>query len=244
MAPSVLTGVTTYVHDTDFTTTSNKLMFGVSVEEKNVTTFRPPTDPDAGWQAVKGGLKMVDAQLDGFWDSAPDLATFSTMGVIDHVVTISPTGVEAATAYAFQASRLKYDQFDAVGQLDPFTVGMKGSNTVGMVRGQLAKAKGTVSATGALGSAVQLGAGAAGKYLYATLHVFGTPGTTITVLVQSDNASNFPSPATVATIGPLTAAGGTWMTRVDASAITDDWFRFNVSAITGTFSVAGAIAIQ
>jgi hypothetical protein len=47
-----------------------------------------------------------------------------------------------------------------------------GSNGVGAVRGQLAKKKGSVAATGPLGSGCNLGAVGAGQYLYASFHVF------------------------------------------------------------------------
>jgi hypothetical protein len=68
-------------------------------------------------------------------------------------------------------------------------------------------------------------------------------GTTITVQVQSDDNAGMSSPTTVATIGPITVVGGTWMTPI-AGPITDTYYRMNVSAITGTFSVAGAIGIR
>jgi hypothetical protein len=116
-----------------------------------------------------------------------------------------------------------------------------GTNGVGVVRGGVAKAKGNVSSTGATGSVQQLGDVAANEFLYATLHVFSA-GTTITVQVQSDDNSGFSSPTTRATFSGVTTAGGNWVTRV-AGAITDTYWRFNVSAVTGTFSIAGAIGI-
>ena len=60
--------------------------------------------------------------------------------------------------------------------------------------------------------------------------------------IESDDNGSFTSATTRATIGPLTATGGTWVTRV-AGAITDDYYRFNVTAITGTFSVGAAFGI-
>ena len=175
-----------------------------------------------------------------------DADTFATLGARDEAMTVTPTGVATATAYMMQATKFSYEMFGAVGDVAPFSLEAQGSEgAAGLVRGQLAKAKGTVSATGAFGSAVNLGAGAAGKYLYLAFHVFSA-GTTISVKVESDNAQAFSTPADVAsaTIGPITAAGATWMTRVDASSFTDAWYRLNATACTGTFSVAGALAIQ
>lgn len=230
-----------YIGGHDFTADTNKGSFSANAEVLDKTTFASD-----GWKEGNGGLKSFEASCEGFWASdtadTVDPEIFPRLGIPDEVVTISPPGSEGSACYFCQASKLTYTLFGEVGQLIPFTLGMSGSNTVGAVRGLLAKAKGSVSATGALGSAVQLGAVSADQFVYAVVHVLGTPGTTITVKVQSDDASNFPSATDVATIGPLTAAGGTWMTRV-AGPITDDWFRFDVSAITGTFTVAGAIAV-
>jgi hypothetical protein len=229
---------TTWVGGYDFTGDTNKLTVDAEVEDLDGTVFG-----GGGWKKLAGGLKSVAAGLEGFWQGAPDLEGFSDLGNTNRVVMASPTGLALSPAFLFQATKLKYSAFGQVGELTPFSLDLAGSNSVGLVRGQVAAAKQSVNATGALGSAVQLGAVGAAQFVYAGFHVFGAPGTTITVKVQSDNASNFPSATDVATLGPLTAAGGTWMTRV-AGPITDDWFRFNVSAITGTFSVAGAIAVQ
>lgn len=238
MATFVLTDVTTFVHDVNITTYTNKANLTVQVDGQDSTTFG-----GGGYRSRTPGLRNVDFGLEGFFESTPDAAIFGSLGTADRAVTVSPTATVTSTAYIFQAGQFEYEAFGSVGEMTPFKVSMNGTNSVGLVRGQVAAAKGNVSATGAFGSAVQVGPGGSGKYLYATFHVF-TAGTTITVIIQSDNASNFPSATTVATIGPLTTTGGTFMTRVDASAITDDWFRFNASAITGTFNVAGAIGVQ
>src|SRR5690606_8311913 len=110
-----------------------------------------------------------------------------------------------------------------------------------IVRGQLAKATGSVDSTGPLGSVLNLGQAASGQHVYASLHVFAA-GTTITVLVESDDSADFASPTTQATIGPITARGGTWVTS--AGPITDTHYRLNVSAVTGTFTVAAALAVH
>lgn len=241
MAPIALTAANIWVGGHDFTGDSNKLLLSAESDALDATTFA-----SAGWKEFIGGLKKVESSLAGFWSSATsdsvDSEAFANLGTGGEVFTASPTGTALDAAYMYQATKLKYEIGDEVGKLAPYSLEMAGSNTVGMVRGQIAKGRGSVSGTGATGSPVQLGAVASGKYLYASLHIFGTPGTTITVKIQSDNASNFPSATDVVTIGPITTAGGTWVTRT-AGPITDDWFRFNITAITGTFVIAGAIGI-
>lgn len=231
---------TTWVNGYDFTTDLNQVSLTATAEELDNTAFG-----SGGYRSRIGGLKTVSAQLAGFWQSAASAAVdpqaFPDLGVADRVVTIAPDDAETTTAYFFQGGKFSYDMFGQIGEVTPFTLGMQGTNGVGAVRGQVAKAKANVSATGATGSVVNLGAVGSTQYLYAVLHVF-TAGTTITVQVQSDDSSGFASPTTRGTIGPITTTGGTWMTRV-AGAITDTHYRFNVSAVTGTFSIAGAIGI-
>lgn len=235
-----LTDAVIWVHDQDVTGSSNKLALKTTVEDKDVTVFG-----GGGYKARAGGLRDVELAVDGYADSAagPDAAAFAALGVADRAHTVAATSTAGSVAYLFQAGEFSYEQLAAVGDVAPFTFDSKGTNKVGVARGQLAKAKGVVSATGVLGSGLQLGAGGAGKFLYATLHAFAV-GTTVTVIIQSDTTSGFAAPTTRATIGPITTAGGTFLTRVDASAITDTWWRMNVSAITGSFTLGGALAIQ
>lgn len=244
MAPIALIDAGIYIGGHDFTGDTNKIMLDGEGNELDKTTFA-----SQGWRERAIGLKDVKASAEGFWASAAsdavDPEAFGNLGVTDRVFTITPTRVEAQTAYMSQFVESAYSIDGEVGELLPFTLGLSGSNKQGLVRGQLAKAKGAVSAPGALGSPVQLGAVGASQFVYATLHVFPTVGTTISVKIESDNASNFASPANVGTppnFALITTAGGTWAVRVPGP-ITDDWFRFNVTAITGTFTVAGAIGV-
>ena len=85
---------------------------------------------------------------------------------------------------------------------------------------------------------MNLGAVGASEALYAAFHVISS-GTTITVALQSDDNAGFSSPTVRATLGPITTAGATWV-RV-AGPFTDTYYRFVVTAITGSHIVAGAI---
>lgn len=245
MAPIALINADIYLAGHDLTAEANKVMLSGEINELDATTFG-----SNGWHERKAGLRDVSASAEGFWAAATsgdavDPEAFSNLGVMDRVFTVSPRGVEAEPCFFSQFGEFAYSMDGEIGELFPFTLGLSGSNRQGLVRGQLAKTKGTVSATGALGSPVQLGAVGATQFVYAVLHVFPTVGTTISVKIESDNASNFASAADVGTapnFALITTSGGTWMTRV-AGPITDDWFRLNVTAITGTFTVAGAIGV-
>lgn len=240
MTAYVLTDCRAYLAGLDITGYANELSLKQEADDHDVTTFG-----SGGWRSRIAGLKNIEASMKGFWESPLDTSGFTNLGVADQVATFSATGVEAGPAWFFQAANFNWERFGSVGDVDPFMLDLQSSNTVGMVAGQLAKAKGLVNATGVLGTALtDLSTNdqvSASQYLYASFHIF-TAGTTITVVLESDDSAGFPSATTRATIGPLTTAGGTWATRV-AGPITDTHYRFRISAITGTFVVAGAIGI-
>lgn len=239
MAAFALTNAFIYIAGHDFTGDSNQVQGDTSVDVKDSTTF------GSTWQSLTPGLKSVSFNASGFFQAGAnqvDPSVWAALGSADLVHTVGLDSTETSPCYMFQAGHVSYSLLGQHGELAPFTVSSTGTNAAGAVRGQLAKEKGTVSAIGALGAGVELGAVGASEYLYGTFHVFDTPGTTITVVLESDDNSGFTSATTRATFGPITAAGGTWATRT-AGAITDTFFRLRVTAITGTFTVAGAIGI-
>ena len=239
MTSFVLEDATTWVNGYDFTGDTNQVSLSATAEELDATPF------GVGFRVRRTGLRTVTAQLNGFWQSAlsgaVDPEAFPDLGVADRVVTLAPDLAEGSTAYLFQGGKFSYQAFGQVGAMTPFSLGMSGTNGVGLIRGQVAKAKADVSAVGATGTGVQLGAVGVGQYLYASLHVFAA-GTTITVDVESAPDDTFAAATSRGTIGPVTTAGGVWMARV-VGPITDAYYRFNVTAVTGTFSIAGAIGI-
>lgn len=244
MGSYAATGHTTFVGGFDFSTELNALTMDIAYDELNDTRFG-----HIG-RARKAGLEAVESQLGGLWSAgtgAPDTEIASTLATSVQPVTHTPTGTELDVSWFYQGRHFRYQQGGQIGELYPFELNAKsakgsGLTSVGAVRGRLLKAKGNVSATGALGSGYQLGAVGASQYLYGALHVFSA-GTTITMVLESDDNSGFSSATTRATLGPITTAGGTWATRV-AGAITDDYYRFRVTAITGTFSVAASAGIK
>lgn len=239
MAEFALTDAFIHCAGYDFTVDTNNAVLAMDAAQLDATTFN-----SGGWQEVVGGLKTASLSYSGFWQAAadgqaPDNQAFPMLST-SQVYTIGPVETENERCFMVQGMKSQYALGGAVGELMPFSLAANGTSGEGVIRGRLAKAKGTVSATGQLGTALNIGAAGNSSFsYYASFHVF-TAGTSITVQVQSDDNSGFTSPTTIATLGPLTASGGTWMTPV-AGPITDTWFRFNVSAITGSFVVAGAI---
>lgn len=237
MAAQVLTDAILWANDYNLTSVTHQIALNASVKEVDATVFG-----GNGYVTMIGGLRSVDLEVHGYWDAPPDASIYNSIGVFNIPVTVAPTSTEGSTAYMFQAARTKYDVFGKVGDAIPFSYSSTGSNTVGLVRGLIVDAPGNVTAVGVTGTPQQVGAGSATKFIYATYHVF-TAGTTITIQVQSAPTVGG-TYTTRATFPAITATGGYWLTRVSAAGITDPWWRLNVSAITGTFNGAGAIAVQ
>lgn len=241
MAVLSLTSATIYGHGYDFSGDTNKVSLKAMADELDTTTFA-----SGGYRERIGGLRAVEFGADGFWQAGSGKVAeelFPDLGTADRVFTVCPTGTAATTAYMFQAGKFSVEEFAAVGDVAPFSLSAMGTSSHGLIRGQLAKAKGSVSATGVLGSVLNITAPTASQYIYVAVHCFSA-GTTVTIQLQSDTASNFPSATTQATLSAITSAGGTWMTRVAGGSLSgEDYWRLNVSAITGTFSLAAAIGV-
>lgn len=202
-----------------------------------------------GANEYKMGLKTTTMSMNGFTDfgaDSPDAELFSFYSTrAAAVVTVGNDEVEGTACCMTQQFVPQFTPGGGgqVGQMSEFSMSGQGTDVAGGVRGFLLKEQGAVSATGAIGTGVQIGAASATQYRYATVHLLGTAGTSITLVLEMDDNSGFTSATTVATFGPLTATGGNWMTPVIGSA-TDSWYRFRVTAITGTWTVAGAAGIQ
>lgn len=241
--------VTTWFSGFDMTGQLNSTGLAMSYDALDATTYQPATVTNPSRVRVAG---LEDVQLDesGFWEAGAGLidpTAFTALGGASQVVSTSSDGAESSVAYLFRARQFNYEIFGQVGELIPFRLTAQSARGTGLasvaaIRGRVLKTKADVSATGATGTAFQLGAVSAGQYLYSTFHVFSA-GTTITAVLESDSDNTFASATTQATFGPITTLGGTWGTRV-AGAITDTWYRLRVTAITGTFSIACAAGIR
>lgn len=236
---------TTYVSGYDLTGDTNGTSLDIEYEELDVTV-----NGNTARNRI-AGLESVESSVKGPWQSAEsgaiDPTIFTGLGTSREVVTQTHDGTEGDVAWLWVARKFSYQIGGQLGEVFPYEMTMKsakatGATAVGAVRGRLLKAPGDISATGATGSVVQAGAVGSGQYLYCTVHCFSI-GTSFTLQIQSDNASNFPSATTQMTTSSITAVGGTWVTRV-AGPITDDYWRVNVSAASGTSQIAVAIGIK
>jgi hypothetical protein len=249
MATLAANNVTTWFSGYDMTGDLNSTTLSLSYEALDATPFQPGTVTRPSRYRIAG---LEDTQLEeaGFWQAGAgqvDPTAFTALGGASQVITCSPNGLEENAAYFFRARQFNYELFGQLGEVLPFRLTAQsargtGLASVGAVRGIVLKTKADVSATGATGTASELGAASSSQYLYAGLHVFSA-GTTITGVIESDDNSNFTSATTRITFSGITATGGYWGTRV-AGAITDTWYRLRITAVTGTFSIACVAGIR
>lgn len=246
MSTFAANSISTWFGGYDMTGDLNQTAMPIEFEALDSTTFGPTRTA----RSRTAGLEDVSSQVAGFvqfGEGLVDEAAFAALGGSVQPISHSHDGAEGSPVYFYQAREYSYQVFGDVGQLTPFSLtaqGAKGNGaqSVGAIRGTVVKTKGDVSATGATGSEIELGAVASDQFLYAVLHVFD-PGTTITAVLESDVDDAFGAATTRATFGPITVAGGTWATRV-AGAVTDTWYRLRVTAITGTASIACVAGIK
>lgn len=243
MGVIALTDAFLYIDGHDFTGDSNEIRLACEGQQLDKTTFA-----SAGSREYLMGLKTSTLDAAGHWQSAAadavDPEIFPNLGT-SKVVTLGDIQTEGQMAAMVKSMPVNYQPFRGkVGDIAGYGLTGACSDGIGVIHGTLAVEKTTVTSTGAKGTALNLGLIGAGQYLYATLHLLGTAGTSITAVVESDEDNTWSSATTRITFGPLTAGGGTWGTRVAGAVADDDWFRLRVTAITGTWSIACAIAIQ
>jgi len=235
--------VTTWFAGYDMTGDLNSTALAMSYDALDATVFQPGSNTTPA-RIRQAGLESVQLDQAGLWQAgtvAVDPTAFAALGGPSQPVSNSPDGIETSAAYLYRARTFSYETFGQVGEMMPFRLSAQsargtGLASVGAIRGRVMKTKANVSATGATGTAQQLGAVGTGQYLYAIFHEF-TVGTTITAVLESNADNTFGSPTTRITFGPITTVGGTWGTRV-AGPITDPWYRLRITAITGTHTIA------
>lgn len=245
MSKHILTNVRYFAGGVDLTGVSNQVELSSEVEAKDVTSFA-----SGGWKENLGGLASSEIKAKGFWEagsaSLVDDAAWDDLGDVQ-AVTVCPVGAAVADiAYLTQALRANYSFGGSVGDVAPWTCDASGSWP--LARGVVAHPPGTARTATGSGTAVNLGAVAAGQRLYCAIHVLSVAGTdtpTITAVVESDNASGFASATTRLTFAAATAVGGQIL-RTDGTAITDDWWRiqWTVAGTNPSFLFAAAFGIK
>jgi hypothetical protein len=230
MSNQILQDCKLIVSKYDFSGKMNVLGLNYGAEALDDTTFA-----SGGTKSNTGGLKTVTFQHEGLFDTgvgSVDEVFFGNIGLAEQPVAISPqAGAEGDLAYFFKSLQTKYSPGAKIGQLLAFSVGGEAQGSP-LVRGIVGHTN-TRTTTG-VGTAYQLGAVSAVQKLYAALHVLAASGTTPSLVVKVQSASNqaFTTPNDRITFTAQNVANAAWATPVPG-AITDTWWRITWT-ITGT----------
>lgn len=246
MTKMVLLNSRIFVSGADLSGQGNKMELVDQSEAKAVTNWR-----SGGAEEYLAGLTSVEISAEGQWEAGDlgrvDDATWANRRALEPW-TFAPSEASDTAAgnlmYLAKALRTKSTLWGDLGDVAGWTADAKG--TWPLCRGQSAHPSGTPRTATGNGTSLQLGAVPSGKYLYANLHVLSVAGTTpsITVNVQSDNATGFPSPAAVGSFAAATAIGGQALRF--PGPITDDWFRvtWTISGTLPSFLFLASLGIE
>lgn len=246
MGKFVMSNCRLFMAGADLTTVNNKLELAAEVEEKESTAFVPTGDV---YKEVLAGIRSSSLQASGQWE-ADDLAlgkiddtAWAGLGAITPATICPATAAVGSVAYLSGFLRTSYQLGGSIGDVAPWSVNASGNWPLS--RGVVAHDPGTARTTTGNGTSIQLGATAAGKSLYASLHVLSVAGTTpsLTVTIQTDNATGFPSSATAITFSAANAKGGQILRA--AGPLTDDWVRasWSISGSSPSFLFLVAVAV-
>lgn len=231
MSVLALTDARIYADGANVSGYANRVELSADSEALDSTTFA-----SAGWREKTGGLAGVQSMVGGFFQAGdatmPDDRFFADLGVANVPYTVTPTAAAVGdVSYFTKLTRLAYKLGGDVSGLSAFESAGVGSG-VPLVRGKIANS--TARTATATTTAIQLATPGAAQKVYCALHVLAVSGTTpsMTVTLQGDNGSGFPSPATVATSSALSGVGSTWLAGA-AGVTVDDWYRLSL-VISGT----------
>jgi hypothetical protein len=239
--PSVLLkNCAIYVGPYDLTADHNQVDVSQDVEELDDTRFGPVLA-----KALTPGLRSATLAAKAFWEAdgaAPKLddkvsSLFPQSGWPLSVIAQN-AGAAGEVGYAFQAMAASLKRGAQVGQL--LMVDLQARNTAGPLVRATVLETGTKAVAGN-GTARQLGAVTSAQRVYVALHAFAVTGGTLTVKVQSDDASGFSTPTDRVTLAALTQAGSEW--KELAGPVTDTWWRANWSLSAGSASFALLVGI-
>lgn len=245
MGKQVLFDVRFFAGGADLSGQSNKVELSDEIEVREVTNFR-----SGGAKQRVAGVEQVEAQAEGQWEAGDpgmvdDSAWASRRALEPLSVAVDAASDLAAGGpmYLTSAHRQSFGLLGEVGGVAPWMGSWVGSWP--LARGRCLHPSGTPRTANGSGVAYQLGAVGAGQWLYANLHVLSATGTSpsLTVTVQSATDAVFTSPTTRATFTAATGPGGQSV-RV-SGPITDQWWRvgYTVSGTTPSFLFLASLGI-
>ncbi len=219
--------------DQALSTQLNAVALDYSAEELDATVLTDTTKTRAG------GLKDAQAVLAGFWNSTEDAVLFAQVGLNNPLLVAAGPAV-GDVAYGMVAIDGQWSLDGEHGELLGFSITLNSGNDGPLVRGQL-MINASITESGN-GTAKQLGAvTAAANRVYSGLHVTAFDGTSLDVLVESDDAEGMGTAQTRITHTQAIGLTSEWSSAV--GPITDDWWRYSYTFVGTSATFAGVIGI-
>lgn len=220
MTASIITDKSVYYDGYDLTGRTNAIALDYSVDLLDNTTI------DMSARSRKGGLPTQKIQVEGWVEiDSLDKALYDGAGVAGKLISVGAGGDDVGdVAYTMQAIIGELTEGAKIGELLAFSLGAESNSQ--LIRSTiLMNSKNSALTSTSTGGALQLGAIASDKTMYATLHVLnvGTGSPTLDLVIESDSANNFPSATTQISFDQVTAIGSQIKTL--AGAVTDTWWR-------------------
>jgi len=219
----------------DLSGISNQVALNLGVNTENSNAF------GSDFEIFSPTLLTVGGSISGFYGpDTGDAEFFSQLGLSGVLAAIAQASTLGSRAYIFKGTFSSNENSASHGEILKYSMDFSGAE--GPIGGTLMEAS-TFSSVGA-GTGRQLGAVGAAQTLHAQLHVTSVTGGTpsLSAKIESDAAANFATPTDRIIFDVTTVAGAQRKSVV--GAITDDWFRLNITAITGTFDLVLVLAIQ
>ena len=225
---------------------ANQVEIMAESDELDVTTFC-----GGGYRQKITGLASFNVNVNGFQDyvdPAPGIAFPGDTALVDGVLntwTVAPEGDTVANVAYFGQSRnvSLTDLSGTVGDVAAFSLGTTGTSR--LVRGSMLHGVTAETATGS-GTAVAFTPPTATQSLHAAFHVHAVAGSgTIEFTVQTDDNSDFTTPATRITSAEFAAVGHEFKSLAGALAgethVRVSWTITGFTSVT--FSVAAGVGV-
>lgn len=186
-----------------------------------------------------GGLETFGFSMDAYADfTVKDSQLFSGVGGSSPLTLSSQSGADDEVAFLINTTQLVHSPFGgSVG--DMAGTNISGAAADRLVRGIIEFNNSTSSSGTTTGS--QLGAVASGSSIYANLHVTAAAGSSLDVIVQSDDNSGFSSATNRITFTQATGITSEHLSL--GGSITDDYWRISYTIAGGSFTFAVALGI-
>lgn len=246
MATQSLDNCQIYFNDVDMTGYTNQATLTQSSKELDVSTFASD-----GWTELIGGPRKGTFTLGGPWgfaDPDDELWTNLTTTQTTPGLAVSSGGAAGDTAYMMSPVGLDRETGGAYGEAASWTftggVAQSGYGGLenGMHRGVLSLVKQTV--TGPVnGSALNQTTLGVLDTITMLVNVITDNGTSLDVILESDDNAGFTSPTTRATAS-VTGVGAYWAATAGLIVGADRYFRARTANLVGTnFELSACIGV-